>query len=43
VKLELNTPLSDDKFELEQPPDAEVVHLDQPHASTVKSADPDRK
>jgi len=43
VKLELNTPLPDDKFELEQPPDAEVVRLDQPQASTVKSADPNKK
>jgi outer membrane lipoprotein-sorting protein len=29
VKLELNQPLPDDKFALEQPPNAEVVHLDQ--------------
>jgi outer membrane lipoprotein-sorting protein len=29
VKLELNQPLPDDKFALEQPPGAEVVHLDQ--------------
>jgi outer membrane lipoprotein-sorting protein len=43
VKLELNTPLPDDKFELEQPPEAEVVHLDRPQASTVKSADPDKR
>ncbi len=28
VKLELNRPLADDKFVLEQPPGAEVVHLD---------------
>ena len=28
IKLELNTPLSDDKFALEQPPGAEVVRLD---------------
>ena len=32
VKLELNQPLPDDKFELEQPPGAEVVHLDKPEA-----------
>ena len=32
VKLELNQPLADDKFELEQPPGAEVVHLDKPEA-----------
>ncbi len=30
VKLELNQPLSDDKFALEQPPGASVVHLNQP-------------
>jgi outer membrane lipoprotein-sorting protein len=28
VKLELNRPLGDDKFVLEQPPGAEVIHLD---------------
>lgn len=32
VKLQLNEPLPDDKFLLEQPAGAEVVHLDQPHA-----------
>jgi len=30
VKLDLNKPLTDDKFVLEQPPGAAVVHLDQP-------------
>jgi outer membrane lipoprotein-sorting protein len=30
VKLLLNTPLNDDKFVLEQPPGAQVIHLDQP-------------
>jgi outer membrane lipoprotein-sorting protein len=30
VKLDLNQPLPDDKFALEQPPGAEVVRLDQP-------------
>lgn len=33
VKLELNQPLSDDKFVLEQPPGVEVVHLDKPQSS----------
>jgi outer membrane lipoprotein-sorting protein len=32
VKLELNQALPDDKFELGQPPGAEVVHLDKPGA-----------
>lgn len=32
VKLQLNEPLPDDKFLLEQPAGAEVVHLGQPHA-----------
>lgn len=38
VKLELNKPLLDDKFVLEQPPGAEVVHLDQAHAD-VRASD----
>src|SRR5262249_36763960 len=29
VKLQLNQPLPDDKFVLQQPPGAQVVHLDQ--------------
>lgn len=32
VKLEINQPLGDDKFALEQPPGAEVLRLDQPAA-----------
>jgi outer membrane lipoprotein-sorting protein len=35
VKLQLNEPLPDDKFALEQPPGAQVVHLDQPQSSQV--------
>jgi outer membrane lipoprotein-sorting protein len=35
VKLELNQPLPDDKFLLEQPPGAEVVHLDKPEAHSA--------
>ena len=31
VKLELNTVLPDKQFQLDQPPNAEVIHLDQPH------------
>jgi len=34
VKLELNQPLPDDKFILEQPPGAEVVHLDKPEGQS---------
>jgi hypothetical protein len=30
LKLEINLPLKDDQFALEQPPGAEVVHLDHP-------------
>jgi hypothetical protein len=38
LKLEMNKPLRDDQFALEQPPGAEVVHLDQPQpeSSAVK-------
>lgn len=39
VKLELNQPLPDDKFVLEQPPGVEVVHLDKPQ-SNAGSAPP---
>jgi outer membrane lipoprotein-sorting protein len=37
LKLEINKPLRDDQFALEQPPGAEVVHLDrpQPQSSAV--------
>jgi outer membrane lipoprotein-sorting protein len=33
LKLEINKPLRDDQFALEQPPGADVVHLDKPQAS----------
>jgi len=36
VKLELNQPLGDDKFQLETPPGAEVVRLDQPRAQASR-------
>jgi outer membrane lipoprotein-sorting protein len=39
VKLQINEPLTDDKFALEQPPGAEVVHLDQPQAAPTKGGD----
>jgi len=39
VKLQLNEPLLDDKFVLEQPAGAQVVHLDQPQASQINGTD----
>jgi outer membrane lipoprotein-sorting protein len=35
LKLEINKPLRDDQFALEQPPGAEVVHLDQQRSSAA--------
>lgn len=35
LKLDLNTPLRDDQFVLEQPAGAQVVHLDRPQSSLV--------
>jgi outer membrane lipoprotein-sorting protein len=40
VKLQLNEPLPDDKFALDQPAGAQIVHLDQPQASRVNTTDP---
>jgi outer membrane lipoprotein-sorting protein len=34
VKIEINQPLTDDKFALEQPPGAQVIHLDHPQTAT---------
>ena len=39
VKLQLNEPLADDKFVLQQPEGAQVVHLDQPQSSQVNGTD----
>jgi hypothetical protein len=39
VKLEINKPLTDDQFTLEQPAGAEVVRLDQPKSGVAKTAD----
>ena len=39
VKLQLNEPLADDKFVLQQPDGAQVVHLDQPQSSLVNGTD----
>ena len=35
LKLEINKPLRDDQFALQQPPGAEVVHLDRPQSSAA--------
>jgi hypothetical protein len=35
LKVEMNKPLRDDQFALEQPPGAEVVHLDHPQSSAA--------
>jgi uncharacterized protein DUF4292 len=35
LKVEINTPLKDDQFVLEQPAGAEVVHLERPQSSLV--------
>jgi hypothetical protein len=39
IKLEINKTLIDDQFALEQPPGADVVHLDQPNSSPAKTTD----
>jgi hypothetical protein len=35
LKVDINTPLTDDQFVLEQPAGAEVIHLDRPQSSLV--------
>ena len=35
LKLEMNKPLTDEQFALEQPPGAEVVHLDRPQSTSA--------
>ena len=35
LKLQLNEPLDNDKFQLEQPPGADVIHLNQVHEAQV--------
>jgi hypothetical protein len=39
LKLQLNEPLANDKFELEKPSGAEVVHLDQPPPPTGRDGE----
>jgi outer membrane lipoprotein-sorting protein len=43
VKLQLNTPLTDDQFHLDQPPGVEVIHLDQPQADQMHAQKEDAK
>jgi len=38
IKLEINKALTNDQFALEQPPGADVVHLDQPNPSAAKTS-----
>ncbi|MGA9304115.1 MAG: DUF4292 domain-containing protein [Candidatus Sulfotelmatobacter sp.] len=40
LKVEMNQPLRDDQFALEQPPGAEVVHLDRPQPQSSAMAPP---
>lgn len=39
LKLEMNRALTDDQFALDQPPGAEVVHLDRSHSAAAKVGD----
>jgi hypothetical protein len=39
LKVEINTPLRDDQFVLDQPAGAQVVHLDRPQSSRVVPVD----
>jgi outer membrane lipoprotein-sorting protein len=43
VKLEINKALTDDQFALEQPPGAEVVHLEPSNSSAAKTLDSQNK
>jgi len=43
LKLEINKPLKDEQFTLEQPAGADVVHLDGPQSSSVKVTSVDRE
>ena len=38
LKVDINKPLTDDQFVLEQPPGADVVHLDRPQSSLAVPA-----
>jgi hypothetical protein len=41
LKLEINKPLKDEQFALEQPPGAEVIHLDHTQSSAAHASDVD--
>ena len=43
LKLDMNKPLKDEQFALEQPPGADVVHLDGPQSSSVVRPQADGK
>jgi len=43
LKLEINKPLKDEQFTLEQPAGADVVHLDGPQSSSAKVPSADRE
>jgi Domain of unknown function (DUF4292) len=43
LKVEINKPLKDEQFTLEQPPGAEVVHLDRPQSSAAQAPAVDAK
>jgi hypothetical protein len=43
LKLDVNKPLRDDQFALEQPPGAEVIHLDPPQRSAAASPAPEAR
>lgn len=38
VKLQLNTPLTDEQFHLDRPPGSQVIHLEQPQASGASAS-----
>jgi outer membrane lipoprotein-sorting protein len=39
VKLQLNTPLTDQQFHLDEKPGAEIIHLDQPRTGGPSAGD----
>ena len=43
LKLEMNKPMKDEQFALEQPPGADVVHLDGPQSTSMAKPEPGGK